>query len=126
MLQKTLLLSASYEAISFINYKKVIKLVIKDKVEIIENWDNNISWFSGEMKLPAILRLKNNIRINFFNLNFSRKSVIKRDNSKCQYCNIKLSSSQITIDHIIPRAQGGKTSFTNCVVSCKFCNNIFV
>jgi 5-methylcytosine-specific restriction endonuclease McrA len=30
---------------------------------------------------------------------------------------------KLTIDHIIPKSRGGKTSFENCVSSCKPCNN---
>jgi len=49
--------------------------------------------------------------------------VVPRDKSTCQFCARKLSPSQTTIDHLIPKAQGGITSFTNCVVSCQTCNN---
>ena len=49
--------------------------------------------------------------------------VFHRDNFTCQYCGRKLTASQITIDHVLPRAQKGITSFTNCVVCCQICNN---
>lgn len=123
MSKKTLLLNASYEVLSFIPERKAYKLLIKDKVEVISAWEDDINWFSGKIKHPSILRLKNHVRRNYFNSNFSRKALIKRDRSTCQYCNKKLSASQITIDHVLPRAQGGITSFTNCVVCCQMCNN---
>lgn len=123
MSKKTLLLDASYQVISFIPEKKVFKLLIKDKAEILSNWQESINWFSGRIKHPAILRLKNHVKRNYFNSNFSRKALVKRDKSSCQYCSKKLNASQVTIDHVLPRAQGGITSFTNCVVSCQVCNN---
>ena len=43
-----------------------------------------------------------------------------RDNYICQYCNKK--NSQLTIDHVIPRDRGGKTSWENIVTSCLYCN----
>lgn len=129
--RKTLLLSTTYEMIGFISIRKMIKLLFavnkdtgKDKVEVISTWDDEvITWGSGSVKYPAILRLTHHVKRNFFNLSFSRKALVKRDRGICQYCNRKLTASQITVDHIIPRAQGGITSFTNCVVSCHPCNN---
>lgn len=123
MAKKTLLLSASYEVQSFITEKKAFKLLFKDKVEVISAWDEEINWGPGKIRHPSILRLKNHVRRNFFNSNFSRKAMVKRDRSMCQYCSKKLVASQITVDHVLPRAQGGITSFTNCVVSCQVCNN---
>jgi hypothetical protein len=125
MSKKTLLLSASYEVISFIPERKTFKLLFsdKDKVEVIANWDDNITWGSGKMKHPSIIRLKRHVKRNFYNSNFSRKALVKRDKSTCQFCLKKLTASQVTIDHVLPRAQGGITSFTNCVVSCQVCNN---
>jgi 5-methylcytosine-specific restriction endonuclease McrA len=122
---KTLLLDSSYQVLSFISEKKVMKLIVKDKVEIVEEWQNSfITWSSGKIKHPSVVRLKKHVRRNYFNSNFSRKALIKRDRSVCQYCCRKLTASQITIDHVLPRAQGGITSFTNTVVACTPCNNL--
>jgi 5-methylcytosine-specific restriction endonuclease McrA len=123
MSKKTLLLNASYEVLNFIPERKVIKHLIKDKVEVISNWDDEIIWGTGHIKHPSIIRLKTHVKRNYFNANFSRKALVKRDRSTCQYCNKKLTASQITIDHVLPRAQKGVTSFTNCVVCCQICNN---
>lgn len=123
MAKKTLLLNAGYEVISFIPERKVFKLLFKDKVEVVSAWPDSISWGADKIKHPAILRLKNHVRRNYFNSNFSRKALVKRDRSTCQYCGRKLTASQVTVDHVLPRAQGGITSFTNCVVCCQICNN---
>jgi len=121
--RKTLLLDASYQVLSFIPERKVFKLLFKGKVEVESAWQDIISWGSGKINHPAIVRLKNHVKRNYFNSNFSRKAMVKRDKSSCQYCGKKLTASQITVDHVLPRAQGGITSFTNCVVSCQICNN---
>ena len=123
MSKKTLLLNASYEVLSFVTERKAFKLLFKDKVEVISAWDDSIAWGDKRIKHPATVRLKTHVRRNFFNSNFSRKALVKRDKSTCQYCGRKLTASQITIDHELPRAQGGITSFTNCVVCCQLCNN---
>lgn len=123
MSKKTLLLNAGYEVLSFIPERKMFKLLFKDKVEVVSSWDDVVTWGNGKIKHPSILRLKKYVKRNFFNSNFSRKALVKRDRSICQFCGRKLTASQITIDHVLPRAQGGITSFINCVVSCQDCNN---
>ena len=123
MSKKTLLLNASYEILSFIPERKAFKLLIKDKVEVVSSWSDLVNWGEEKIKHPAILRLKRHVRRNYFNSNFSRKALVKRDRSTCQYCGKKLTASLITIDHVLPRAQGGITSFVNCVVCCQLCNN---
>lgn len=124
MSRKTLLLNAGYEVISFIPERKMFKLLFKDKVDVVSNWnDTVIRWGSGKMGHPSILRLKNHVKRNYYNSNFSRKALVKRDRSTCQYCGVKLTAAQVTVDHVLPRCQGGLTTFTNCVVCCQICNN---
>lgn len=124
MSKKTLLLNASYEVLSFIPERKAFKLLCKDKVEVVSSWKDRIQWGQDkQIYHPSILRLKRLVRRNYFNSNFSRKALVKRDRSCCQYCGVKLTASEITIDHVKPKAKGGKTSFMNCVVSCVSCNN---
>jgi 5-methylcytosine-specific restriction endonuclease McrA len=120
---KTLLLNSGYEVLSFINERKAFKLLFKDKVEVIASWNNKVKWINGYIDHPSVLILKDNVRRNFIRYTFSRSALIKRDNSTCQYCGKKLLPSQITVDHIIPKSQGGPTSFINCVVSCFPCNS---
>lgn len=124
MSKKTLLLSSSYQVLNFITEQRAIKLVFKDRVEILDSWqDEYIVWASGSMPHPSIIRLKNGFVPNFYKGGFSRNAVIRRDRNTCQYCAKRLTASQITIDHIVPRAKGGLTSFSNCVVCCKSCNS---
>jgi hypothetical protein len=47
------------------------------------------------------------------------ESVLERDNYTCVYC----GKEGLTIDHVVPRAQGGITSSKNCVTACKSCNS---
>lgn len=124
MIRKTLLLNDTYEVLCFISERRALKLLFKeDKVEVISNWmDYDIVWDKGNVKYPSILRLKKHVKINYSVGQFSRKLLVKRDKSTCQYCGFKLCASQVTVDHVIPRAQGGITSYTNCVISCQSCN----
>ncbi|MCJ8329489.1 MAG: HNH endonuclease [Lentisphaeria bacterium] len=52
----------------------------------------------------------------------SRNAIFARDNYECQYCGKHYKKDQMNIDHIIPRSKGGKTIWTNLVLSCISCN----
>lgn len=119
---KTLLLNNNYEVLAFINVKRAFKLLLNGKAESIIDWSDS-EYEREYLKHPAILRLKSYIKRNFISSVFNRRSLVKRDKSRCQYCNIKLLPAQITIDHIFPKSQGGIISYTNCVVACQICNN---
>lgn len=125
MSKKILLLDTNYQAQAFISLRKAIKHIYKEKTDVLASWENDFLYFGENSKIeyPAILRLKNPIKRNYYNTSFNRPAIIKRDNARCQYCNKKLTAAQITIDHIVPRSQGGQNTFVNCVVACHSCNN---
>ena len=50
-------------------------------------------------------------------------SLFRRDNNLCMYCGKSFSRSELTCDHVMPRARGGKDTWVNCVAACKSCNN---
>lgn len=41
---------------------------------------------------------------------------------QCYHCELKFKASELTMDHLIPIARGGKSDKKNCVPSCKECN----
>jgi len=68
------------------------------------------------MRLVKLIRTLYKARVPF-----SKKNVMVRDGFKCAYCGI--SDVRLTIDHIVPKKRGGKSTFENCVASCKPCNS---
>jgi len=52
----------------------------------------------------------------------TRKAIFKRDGGICQYCGKKFSSSNLNIDHVVPKCRGGRTTWGNVVLSCFACN----
>ncbi len=40
----------------------------------------------------------------------------------CHYCNQKFSSSELTMDHVVPLARGGQSKPSNLVTACRACN----
>ena len=53
---------------------------------------------------------------------FSRLNIYARDHDTCQYCGKTLPRAELNLDHVLPRSQGGKTSWENVVCSCVPCN----
>lgn len=46
-----------------------------------------------------------------------------RDNYTCQYCGKSVPKSLATVDHILPRSRGGRSSWSNLCTACQKCNN---
>lgn len=75
-----------------------------------------------DFKVPEIILLSKYERLPQPKVHFSRRTLYKRDNMTCQYCGGRPGSSELTIDHVIPRSRGGETSWENCTLACVECN----
>ncbi|MEW4569838.1 HNH endonuclease [Tautonia sp. JC769] len=75
------------------------------------------------MRVPEVVTLSHYDRYRESTVTFSRRNIFKRDHSTCQYCGSRPGSSELTIDHVLPRAQGGVSSWENCVLACVACNS---
>ena len=74
------------------------------------------------LPFPSVVRFLEYKPFRRRSVRFSRQNVYERDEQKCQYCNKHFPISDTTYDHVIPRCQGGKTSWTNIVTACFKCN----
>lgn len=120
---RTLLLNYSYESIQFISLRKALKLIVKEKVEVLSNWDELLQFGNGEMPRPSIVRLKYYVPRHVKKQRYNRTGILKRDKFVCQYCGKTFKMSELTIDHVTPKRMGGKNSWLNCVACCYDCNN---
>lgn len=73
-------------------------------------------------KIPEVILLSKYDKLPQRTAHFSRRNLYKRDNMTCQYCGATPGSQELTIEHVIPRAQGGTTTWENCVLACVECN----
>jgi 5-methylcytosine-specific restriction endonuclease McrA len=119
---QTLVLNASYEVMKIVNWKKAVTWYFLEKVDIIEEYEQNILSPSIEMKIPAVVKYRKLIKPKYRALKFSRTNIYARDNFSCQYCVRKFAQSKLTLDHVIPKSRGGPSSWTNCVACCSACN----
>lgn len=117
-----LLLNATYEPLRVITWRRAIRLLTLGKVEVIEETDREIRSVSFVIRLPSVVRLLRLIRPRRQPIKFSRQNIYLRDNFRCQYCGVRVSSQDLNLDHVIPRALGGKTTWENIVTCCIPCN----
>lgn len=74
------------------------------------------------IRIPRVILLTAYDFIPKREIRFSRLNIMHRDRYQCQYCGITPPTSDLNLDHIIPRAQGGLTTWLNIVTSCQRCN----
>jgi 5-methylcytosine-specific restriction endonuclease McrA len=123
-MEQTLVLNATYEPLRVVHWQKAVTLWCQGKVEIISVHDREIRSVSISFKMPSVIRLLRHIRLKrkFDEVPFSRANIYARDDFICQYCGTKPASSDLTFDHVIPVAQGGRKSWENIVTCCVSCN----
>ena len=120
----TLLLNASYEPLRIISWKKALTLFFSGKVEVIEEYDEQVHSITFAVKLPSIIRLLKYVRVKNLNrVKFSRANIYARDDYTCQYCGKKFVSEDLTFDHVVPVANGGQKRWDNIVAACFRCNH---
>ncbi len=89
--------------------------MIKDNPKLV------VRSVSTTLPWPSIIRLKTYIHVSRNSINLTRKNVLRRDNHKCAYCG--RGDLPFTVDHILPKARGGKETWENLVAACIVCNN---
>lgn len=75
-----------------------------------------------ELAVPRIIRLLTYDRLPRRQVKFNRRNIYARDHGRCQYCGGRFPSSELTLDHVVPRSRGGHTDWANVVCSCVRCN----
>jgi len=74
------------------------------------------------LRVPEVVALTKYDRIPANAVTFSRRNIYKRDRYTCQYCGAQPGTEELTLDHVIPRSQGGISTWENCVLACVGCN----
>lgn len=120
---QTLVLDQSYQPLKVVSWQRAIELLTLGKCEVVEEYDQEVRSAYLVIKIPAVVRLIRAFRRRKKPVKFSRVNVYARDDYKCMYCNKACSMSELTYDHVLPRSQGGKTTWTNIVSACATCNS---
>src|SRR5512134_2760554 len=118
-----LVLNASYEPINICAARRALVLVLKGVASAEEESYAAVHSARASVKLPSVIRLLEYRRIPHQTRSLSRKNILMRDRYTCQYCLKPLPSSELTLDHVIPRSRSGETTWENLVACCHHCNN---
>lgn len=118
---RTLVLDQGYQPHRIVSWQRAVLMMFDGKVEVIEEYDDDIRTVTFVIKMPAVVRLLRALR-GKRGVKFSRMNVAIRDGFTCQYCARKLPLCKLTYDHVVPRAQGGTTCWENIVMACYACN----
>jgi 5-methylcytosine-specific restriction endonuclease McrA len=111
----------SYFPLSTWNWQDAVKAVFLDRVSVLSEYEKEVRSPSFSMRLPSVIALRDFIPSARMPA-FTRFNVFLRDSFTCQYCNSRRATQELTFDHVIPRAKGGRTSWENVVTACGPCN----
>ncbi len=115
----TLVLDMGYQPINAVPFTKALRYIVKGKGDVLENYDIPVH---PDWKMPAVVRLTRWMNRRHHRVRFSRQNVLARDRWRCQYCGARRPVSDLTFDHVIPKARGGRTQWENIVTACIDCN----
>ena len=146
-----LVLNKFFAAVHIVNAKRAFTMLCKESAEVVsiddgqynsydftswvdvsvfkaecelpnEDRYESIKTFSLEVRVPKIIRLVVYDKLPKATVKFNRKNIFARDKSRCQYCGKKVPTSELSLDHVIPRTQGGTSNWKNIVCACTNCN----
>lgn len=143
-----LVLNRHYMAIRIINVRRAFTLLFKELAEVIHVEDGkylsydfaewcDLSQLAREFEpqehdwirtvrfdiaVPRIIRLAFYDRLPRQEVKFNRRNLFARDGNRCQYCGHKFPTSELSLDHVVPRSQGGGATWENIVCACVKCN----
>jgi len=138
--KKVLILNKGWTAIRVRTVLEAVKLVFRDRAVIVDtdtyelyDWlgwidlpvkdgDEFISSSSSNIKIPEVIVLTDYNKVPNFDIRLTKRNIYLRDSGICQYTGKKLGKHDYDVDHVIPKAQGGKNSWPNMVLCDKNVN----
>jgi 5-methylcytosine-specific restriction endonuclease McrA len=143
-----LVLNRFYMAVHVVSVRRAFALLCRELAEVVhieqgqyanynfDSWreiselkasyktphDDWIRAVNFELKVPRVIRLLFYDRLPKQTIRFNRRNIFARDANRCQYCGRRFPTSELSLDHVVPRSRGGETSWENIVCSCVKCN----
>ncbi|MBE7463613.1 MAG: HNH endonuclease [Planctomycetes bacterium] len=139
--EKVLVLNRSWVAVNVATVRRALTLVYGGYARIVNPKDYSTydfdSWVEAsdeaksgkrirsatfELCVPEIIVLTAYNSLYSQDVRFSRRNIFERDGNTCQFCARKFDRTDLTIDHVLPRSRGGKSTWENVVLACVRCN----
>ncbi|REE05716.1 HNH endonuclease [Marinoscillum furvescens] len=119
-MNSVLVLNADYSPLTLCTIERAFLLVYLKKAELISDIkEKSLRTIDHRYPFPSVIKIKNYVHVPYKGVVLSRHNIFKRDDFCCQYCG---TGKDLTLDHLIPKSKGGKSSWTNLVTACKRCN----
>jgi 5-methylcytosine-specific restriction endonuclease McrA len=143
-----LLLNRLYMAVRVVSARRALTLLYRELVEVValddgqylaydfDDWVQ-ISQFKHQFEpelhdwvrtvrfqiaVPKIVRLLGYDKLPATRVKLNRRNLFARDGNRCQYCGKRYPTSELSLDHVVPRSQGGNNCWENIVCACIRCN----
>jgi 5-methylcytosine-specific restriction endonuclease McrA len=121
MARKVLILNQDYSALTVCSVQKAFILVYLNKAELVsEAKEKLLRTVTSTFPMPSIIRLYKYVHLPYKGVMLNRQNIFKRDSHQCQYCG---THEDLTLDHVMPKSRGGKSSWDNLVTACRSCNS---
>ena len=121
MQDSVLVLNANFEPIHVCNLRRAMGLILSNKASLVLNGRGEVKTIKRIYPLPSIIRLSKMISRPRPHIKLTRREIFRRDSYTCQYCG--KHTTDLTIDHVIPRHMAGPHIWTNVVTACSSCNH---
>jgi 5-methylcytosine-specific restriction endonuclease McrA len=136
----TLVLNRNWQPVNVSTVGRALVMLWNDSAQVVdpasfqlygwEDWsqlapregESFIQAIRSRVRAPEVIVLSNYDRLPVTAVSFSRRNLFKRDHATCQYCGVQPGGEELSIDHVVPRSQGGVSSWENCVLACVPCN----
>jgi 5-methylcytosine-specific restriction endonuclease McrA len=123
MQEPVLVLNATFEPINVTAVRRAMVLLLKGVAQAEELHASEVHSSARAHKVPSVIRLLAYRHIPQQSRALSRKNILLRDRNTCQFCGTIFPSGELTLDHVMPRSRGGRSSWENLVACCYRCNN---
>lgn len=124
---RTLILNADYRPFDVASWEWAMKQWWEQNVDIVAYHEGaTIRSQHQEFQVPSVVALRRFVKkpaVLKTEVPLNRMNVFTRDDYTCQYCGKKCQPSELTFEHVFPRARGGKTTWDNIVAACGPCNH---
>lgn len=120
--QRCLILNADFSPLTICTATRALLMLLDDKADTVVESKTEVHSQSASFVLPSIVRLRRYVNVphaHTRSIPLTTRTVMARDQHRCAYC----GGHATTIDHVQPRAKGGKHIWENCVAACRPCNS---
>jgi len=113
-----------------LNAQQTAIALMLGRVEVVEMSESYLMGHNYHVMLPKVVRLRQSVARSLFRkAAFSPRALLIRDRNTCQYTGnwVQFGDGDInhaaTVEHVLPRAQGGENTWENTVIACYAINN---